>query len=165
MIGYLVKMSNIDTTYRLAVFSRNYREHLEAARAIGGREPSEPVVLRGNKKWSAAEQELGRVGAMPIYFSPVGSEGQVEYVAELCGILFDPEQGSPEANDWLARAARSTVDEGLWNPPAKMLYAIRGCRNLRHPFPMTALKLRTGKHIDEGFQYSYALVRAIDGPD
>lgn len=90
---------------------------------------------------------------------------QTEWTNNRGKVMFDPEQGSPETNDWLARAARSTVDEGLWDPPAKMLYAIRGCRTLKHPFPMTALKLRTGKHIDQGFQYSYALVRAIDDPD
>lgn len=158
-------MNRVDDTHGLAVFSRNYGQHLEAARAIGNRDPIEPVVFRANKKWAAAEQELGRVGAMPIYFSPVGSEGQVEYIAELCGILFEPAEGSPETDSWLARVAPSTADEGLWDPPAKMLYAIRACRRLKHPFPMTTLRLRTGKQIDAGFQYSYAIVAAIDNLD
>jgi hypothetical protein len=42
-----------------------------------------------------------------------------------------------------------------------MLYAIRACRKLSDPFPMTTLKLRSGKPIDPGFQYSYAGLRGV----
>ena len=147
----------------MAVFSRNHPDYLKEAETIGTRDPSERIVFRARAKWATAEREIGRLGALPIYLAAVGGAGQVEYRAELCEVLLDPVEGSPEAAKWLARVLPSTKSEGLWDPPVSTLYAIRDCRRLRHPFPITRLvKLSDEKPISADYGYSYAVVRAID---
>jgi hypothetical protein len=147
----------------VAVFSRNHRMYLDEAVTIGTRDPSVSIVFRARARWRTAEREIGRLGALPIYLAAVGAEGQVEYAAELSEVLLDPVEGSPEAAKWLARVLPATASEGLWDPPVRTLYAMRACRLLGQPFPITRLvKMKDGKPISPDFGYSYAIVRAID---
>lgn len=155
-----VKLNSVDN---VAVFSRNHGRYLEEARTKGTRDPRERIVFRAKARWATAERQIGRLGPLPIYLAAIGAAGKVEYVAELCDVLLDPAQGSPEAEGWLADVLPSTVSEGLWDPPASTLYAIRACRMLNQPFPITTLvKLSDGKPISADYGYSYAIVRAID---
>jgi hypothetical protein len=147
----------------VAVFSRNHGRYLEEAATIGERDPSERIVFRARAKWATAERGVGRLGPLPIYLTAVGAAGEVEYVAELCDVLLDPVPGSPEAKEWLADVLPVTASEGLWDPPVKTLYAIRACRRLKQPFPITRLvKLSDRKPISADYGYSYAIVQAID---
>jgi hypothetical protein len=83
-------------------------------------------------------------------------------VAELCDVLLNPVPGTAEAEKWLDDALPSTASEGLWDPPVKTLYAMRACRMLKQPFPITKLvKLSDGKPISADYGYSYSIVRAI----
>jgi hypothetical protein len=146
----------------VAVFSRNHGRYLEEAATIGERDPSERIVFRARAKWATAERQIGRLGQLPIYLAAVGAAGEVEYLAELCDVLLDPVPGSPEAKEWLADVLPVTASEGLWDPPVKTLYAIRACRTLKQPLPITRLvKLLDGKPISADYGYSYAIVQAI----
>jgi hypothetical protein len=157
-------MSSRAVTDRVAVFSRNHREYLDEATAVAKRDPSKRIVFRSRDGWATAGREVARVGPVAIYFSAAGAEGQVEYAAELCGVLRGPLKGSPETEKWLSQALPSTLAEGLWEPPAATLYAIRNCRKLRHPFPMTRLiKVSDQKPISPNYGYSYSVVRALRG--
>src|SRR5262245_10242050 len=130
----------------VAVFSRNHLMYLDEACEKGAKNPSERIVFRATVTWAKAEKELDRLGPLPIYLAPIGGVGDVEYVAELCGVLLKPVPGSPQAKKWLADVLPSTASEGLWHPTVNTLYAIRACRMLRQPFPMTRLvKLSDGK--------------------
>jgi hypothetical protein len=141
----------------LAVFSRNHRPYLEEAAA---RSPKTPTVFRARATWATAERAVARFGVLPIYFAPVGAEGQVEYVADLCGVLLNPVERSQEAAKWLSRVRPATASEGLWDPPVETLYEIRACRVLAKPFPMTKLvKASDGKPISPNYGYSYSVVR------
>jgi hypothetical protein len=78
-------------------------------------------------------------------------------------VLLDPVPDSPEAKKWLADVLPETASEELWDPPVSTLYAIRGCRKLRQPFPITRLvKLSDRKPISADYGYCYAIVQAID---
>ena len=147
----------------MAFFARNYPEYLEEAKTIGARDPSKRIVFRSKSRWASADRHLGRLGALPIYLSANGAEGEVEYRAELCDVLLDPVPGSPKAERWLTDVLASTDYEKLWDESVTTLYAIRGCQMLSQPFPITRLiKLSNGEPISADFKYSYAIVRAID---
>jgi hypothetical protein len=147
----------------VAVFSRNHGVYLEEACEKGTEDPSERIVFRAKAKWATAERQIARLGPLPIYLAPIGGVGNIEYVAELCDVLLDPVPGSPEAEKWLDDVLPSTASEGLWHPPVSTLYAIRACRMLKQPFPMTRLvKLSDGKPISADYGYSYSIVRAVD---
>jgi hypothetical protein len=147
----------------VAVFSRNHGIYLEEACEKGAADPSERIVFRARAKWVTAERQIGRNGPLPIYLAPIDGVGNVEYVAELCDVLLDPVPGSPEAEKWLDDVLPSTASEGLWDPPVKTLYAMRACRMLKQPFPITRLvKLSDGKHISADYGYSYSIVLALD---
>jgi hypothetical protein len=152
-----------ETLQRVAVFSRNHRAYLDEAVRIGAQSPNDEIVFRARAKWATADKAVSRSGVIPIYYSAVGSEGQVEYAAELCGVLINPVEGSPEESRWLSRVLPATASEGLWNPPARTLYEIRNCRALAQPFPITRLaKASDGKPISADYGYSYCVVRAVD---
>jgi hypothetical protein len=92
----------------------------------------------------------------------IGGAGEIEYVAELCDGQLQPRRGDPKTETLLARALKSTKDEGLWEKygeTVETLYAIRGCRKLPNPFPLTSLvKLSDGHPMSADYGYSYALV-------
>ena len=145
------------------MFSRNHRAYLDEAVRIGAQSPNDQIVFRARAKWATADKAVSRSGVIPIYYSAVGSEGQVEYAAELWGVLINPVEGSPEASMWLSRVLPATASEGLWDPPARTLYEIRNCRALAQPFPITRLvKASDGKPISADYGYSYSVVRAVD---
>jgi len=156
----LPRLNGVDIPNDVAVFSRNHRHYLEEAAT---RDSSAPIVFRAAARWATAEREISKLGALPIYLAAVGAAGQVEYAAALCGVLLDPVEGSSEAEKWLARVLSSTASEGLWDQSVKTLYAMRACRMLKQPFPITRLvKLADGKPISADYGYSYAIVRPID---
>jgi hypothetical protein len=150
----------------VAVFARNHREYLDEA---ASRDPSVTTVFRAKAAWTTAERAVSKAGSIPIYLAAVGGAGKVEYAAELCGVLLDPVKGAPETDKWLSRVLPSTASEGLWEEddrPVITLYAIRACRKLKKPFPMTKLvKLSDRKPISANYGYSYSVVRAIARTD
>jgi hypothetical protein len=145
----------------IAVFTRNHRRYLDKAVAISARNPTEMIVFRARTRWATALRELAAGGAMPIYMSRIGSEGMVEYVADLCDGELDPSPGDRRTETLLAQVLADTKEEGLWEEYGGVgtLYAIRACRRLEEPFPITSLvKVSNGKPISADYGYSYSIV-------
>lgn len=150
----------------VAVFARNHRSYLDEATKISARDPRATITFRARSTWATAERAMPLGGSLPIYMAAVGGAGQVEYEAELCRVQLDPQWGVPETEALLGDELPMTKasGEGLWEeggkPTVRTLYAIRACRKLRTPFPMTSLtKLRDGKPISADYGYSYCVVR------
>ena len=103
---------------------------------------------------------------MPIYVAPIGSEGLVEYVAELHELHLRPEYGQARTTELLRKSLPSTSDEGLWekyDKTVRTLYAMSNCRKLVLPVSMTGLiKVSDDKPISKDYGYSYSLVYATD---
>jgi hypothetical protein len=154
----------------IAVFARNHRPYLESAAAVAKNEPSRLITFRSAKRWSAARDALDEQVTMDVFFSPVGSDGVVEYHAILKGLNLDPSPEDPETARSLEQALPETASEGLWNTKpqqVKTLYTISHCRKLKVPFSMVRLrKASDGQPISGKFGYSYALVHAdVRGAD
>jgi len=146
----------------VAVFTRNHRKYLDEAANASAKEPNVPIVFRARSKWATALRKVPAGGSLPIYMAAIGGTGEIEYGAELCDGRLEPSRGDPKTEALLASVLKSTKDEGLWEKSGKTaetLYAIRRCRKLHKPFPITNLvKLSDGQPISANYGYSYAIV-------
>lgn len=158
-------MTRRSNSQDVAVFTRNHRAYVEDAARLSAKSPDEMIVFRAWTKWLTASRELPSGGSLPIYMATVGGNGDVEYEAELCDVQLKPRRGNAKTERLLARVLKSTKNEGLWerseNGIAKTLYAIRRCRKLPKPFPMTSLvKVSDGERISADYGYSYCVVHS-----
>src|ERR1700747_823366 len=98
---------------KIAVFTRNYREHLDEACAISGRDPARLIPFRGVLRWTSAAQVLRRRSAIPVYFAVVGAGPLIQYAAQLEQVVPDPRRSQPETDRLLRLSTSTTRDEGL----------------------------------------------------
>ena len=79
---------------QIAVFTRNHSQWLEEAVRISKHNPNATITFRARSEmgYRLARDSCGRM--LPIYIAAVGSEGIVEYVAELCDGQLDPRRGN-----------------------------------------------------------------------
>lgn len=154
--------SKIKNSKKIAVFTRNHREYLEAAASRNEVRPERFTTFRSALRWANAHLANTEHGAITIYFTPVGGDQGIEYEAILHQIYLDPVAGNTDTQEVLASQLESTHEEGLWEQyekPIKTLYVISHCRRLEKPFPISALiKVTDNKPISENYGYSYSLV-------
>lgn len=138
-----------------AVFARNYGVHLEGAAAL----PAEQLAtFRSQTRWVSAAKAVAEEGSIPIYFAS-GDGSEVRYQADLVAVRIDPEPG----DELLQHSVASTEGEELWDNKVRTLYAIKGCRPVEPPFPMTRLiKVSDGLPIDPNFRRSYVNVFEVE---
>lgn len=155
--------SKIKQHSNIAVLSRNYREHLEAAE---GHHSSRLITFRSLKVWRSAEEVLKKGVPIPIYFIPVNdtrtgeSSTYVEYVATLQEVILNPDKDSEKTRKLLEECVGTTEEEGFWDG-TKTLYRISNCRELKEGerVELTELKkLSDDNYVSKDFGYSYALV-------
>jgi hypothetical protein len=149
----------------VAIFTRNYRKHVEEAATLSASDPKRRIVFRARAKWVSALDALGKKKPRELYIAPVGGDGMVEYVADLYDVLLEPQRGQPLTEELLKLTTASTAGEGLWEhykgPNVQTLYVV--LRKLKQPFPMTKLvKISDNKPIKENYGYSYCLVCTHD---
>lgn len=151
------KPARASKDHDLAVFSRNYRQHLEAAAECR----EQVTTFRSQALWSRAAAALAAHGPRAIYFCVADGGPQVEYVAEIVEMDVTPERASERTERLLAATAPTAkAEEPLWNGKAKTLYAVRNCRRLKAPFAFTELILLDAKRpLDPNYGRGYALVR------
>ena len=138
----------------VAVFTRNWQHYLEQARALSQRNHRRIIVFRSRSKWATAHREIPAGGSLPVYIAVNRGPGVAKYQAELCDVLIKPGRKNPRTRALLASVLKKTRHEDLWEKtkkgPVKTLYAIRACRRLPRPSPITSLvKLSDGKPISE----------------
>ena len=81
---------------KLAVFTRNYKDHLSEAFRASSAEPERLIPFRGVLRWSSAAQALQQHCPIDIYFAVVDSGSGVQYAAKLQRVILDPQRGQPE---------------------------------------------------------------------
>jgi hypothetical protein len=149
---------------KLAVFTRNYKDHLGEAFRVSSAEPDRLIPFRGVLRWSSAAQALQQHCPIDIYFAIVDSGPDVQYSAKLQRVIIDPQRGQPETEQLLALSTSTTCNEGLWETtgkPAGTLYAINHLERVPQSFPMTELiKISNDQPISADYGYSYTLVYA-----
>jgi hypothetical protein len=149
---------------KLAVFTRNYKDHLDEAFRVSSAEPERLIPFRGVLRWSSAAQALQQHSPIDIYFAVVDSGSDVQYAAKLQRVIVDPQRGQPETEQLLDLSTSTTRDEGLWEntgKPAGTLYAINHLERVTQPFSMTELiKVSDDKPISPDYGYSYTLIYA-----
>ena len=163
--GALVDVFGNPLRCGFAVFTRNHRRHLEEAAIACAADPERKVAFRSAKRWVSAAEAVAFGVVVPVYVAAVGGSG-VEYEAELVDIQLDPHEGDPTTKRILALDTVSTQGEQLWptHPRGKTvstLYVLKGVRSVT-PFPISQLRKATGGRLDEGYHYSYALVKPRD---
>jgi hypothetical protein len=153
---------------KLAVFTRNHEKHLANAAHQSAEQSERLIPLRARSRWSSAAEAIERSKTIPVYFAVVDSGPLVQYVADLCRVIVDPQRGQPETDYLLGLSElpnSSTIGEGLWETsrkPARTLYAVSHVRKLQQPFPMTELiKLTDDKPISSKYGYSYTMVYSL----
>lgn len=140
----------------LAVFCRNHPEYLIRAEAL-----SRVVTFRASQRWASAARRLQQDGPRPIYFAAIGEGQDIAYVAELVDLELDPTDADVRTRHLLDLCLEATKGEGLWDGRVKTLYAIRNCRSQHIPLARL-VKISDGQPISPLFNYSYALVHAIE---
>ncbi len=151
----------------IAVFARNHSEYLKEAVSLCQADASRRVTLRAANKWKAAADAVSAGSSIPIYFSAIGSDGVVEYAAELTDVQIYPSRGDQTTEALLALCGTLTVSEGLWEGSKSgkrvtTLFAISGCRRLVLPVPLTALiKISDGTPISASYSRAYVLVEPL----
>jgi hypothetical protein len=149
---------------KLAVFTRNHKEHLDEALRVSTAEPDRLIPFRGVSRWSSASQALQQHSPIDIYFAVVDSGSLVRCAAKLQRVIVDPQRGQPETEQLLDLSTSTTREEGLWEDtgkPAGTLYAIDHLERVPQPFPMTDLiKVSNDQPISPDYGYSYTLVYA-----
>jgi hypothetical protein len=98
---------------KLAVFTRNYKRHLDEAFDLSSAEPERLIPFRGGKRWSSAAQALQEQSPIDIYFAVVDSGSDVQYAAKLKRVIVDPQRGQTETEQLLDLSTSTTCDEGL----------------------------------------------------
>lgn len=149
---------------KLAVFTRNHKEHLDEAFRVSSAEPDRLIPFRGVRRWSSAAEALQKQSPIDIYFAVVDSGALIQYVAKLQRVIVDPQRGQPETEKLLDSSTFTTRDEGLWEndgKPAGTLYAVNHLERVPRPFAMTELiKVSDDQPISPDYGYSYTLVYA-----
>ncbi|HNR69590.1 MAG TPA: HNH endonuclease [bacterium] len=158
--------TTVKDTSDIAIFARNHRDYLEAAVARNENDPSRFTTFRARSKWKKAQSVLKTDGPLLIYFVPVGSTGDVEYLATLHNIQLNPQRGNKVTETFLGFALEDsevphTSNEGLWEQfekPALTLYVISHCKRTK-PFHFSELiKHSDDTPISPDFGYSYCIV-------
>lgn len=98
----------------MAIFTRNQRHHVEQAVSLSASDPSRQITFRARSKWVSVLDALNKKKPRDLYISPIGSDGMVEYVADLHLVQLDPQRGQPMTEKLLKLTTESTADEGLW---------------------------------------------------
>jgi hypothetical protein len=141
------------------VFARNHRQYLQYAADVGRVDPRRLVTFRSSRRWVSAARLLERAKALPVYFATVNGKPRVVFEGTLRRVLVDPADHPREAKRLLQLVPPETEEEGLWDGSVGTLYAISACHSVK-PFSISGLTKRDGKPIDEGFNYSYAVVES-----
>ena len=98
---------------KLAIFTRNHKEHLEEAFRVSSTEPDRFIPFRGVLRWSSAAEALQKQSFIDIYFAVVDSGSLIQYVAKLQRVIVDPQRGQPKTEKLLDLSTSTTRDEGL----------------------------------------------------
>ncbi len=145
--------------HRRAVFTRNYKEHLEEAC-----KRKEPTAFQSKKKWSGAQRWLKKQGTLKVYIAPVDSpksgpkimyEGTVKEIALV--------ESAPEATvkKLLAARGEETRKEELWK---KTVYLLSDCCEIPAT-PLSALrKAKDGTNLSDDYNYSYSIILERGAP-
>jgi hypothetical protein len=153
-------MSDDCKTYRdreVAVFTRNHKCYLEEAMEIAEKYPRKSITFRAATRWTSAAKHLKTRSPLELYIAAIGSEGLVEFVADLHQIHLDLSDEA-RTKELLKDVLTSTAGEGMWSD-GRTLYALRNCRKLSRPFSMTELvKVSDKKRLSEDYSYSYSVV-------
>lgn len=137
------------------VFARNHRLYLENAAEIGRLNPSRLVTFRSRDRWRTALDLVIDHGEVPIYFAVKDEGASIRFKARLRRIVLEPRSKDPETKR-LLKWGVAPAKELLWGGNVKTLYAISGCYELPHSFPMTHLKKwNGGEPIAANYKYSY----------
>ena len=153
--------SKIKRVKDIAIFTRNYEEHLQNAIEDCRNDPRKTVFFRSNVNWKSARNVIEEHGSIPLYIVPVG-EKVIKYVAQLEAV-HDPSELSDEAIR--EKSVESVKHEGRWEGNLRTIYEISQCRELPESkrVPFTHLrKLKDEQPLSADFGYSYAVVYAIE---
>ncbi len=152
-------------TRHIAVFTRNYEQHLVSAAERSRTDPNKPILFRSSLRWVTAAQVAKPETPIPIYFVPVKSEdGLITYGARLIEARLDVNSFTEDKIRDLS--VDTTKQEGFWEVDGKKrvqtFYLITHCRRLEpsERFPFIRLrKYSDGEPIAENYGYSYVLVQ------
>ena len=162
-IGSLVDVVGKRLRCGFGVFTRNHLQHLEEAAALCAADPERWVTFRSAKGWVSASRALALGFYVPVYIAVVGGSG-IEFEAELVDTQLNPREGDPVTKRLLAFDTASTKGEKLWparsreRKGVRTLYVLKGVRRVS-PFPISTLTKAKGGRLDDGYRYSYALVK------
>jgi hypothetical protein len=145
-----------------AVFTKNYKAHLQAAADIAATDGSQLVTFRSSRSWSEAQRLLAKSGpgTLPVLFAVADDSPRVQYRAWLHEVVLSPRPDDPRSQELLRLRPTTTTHEDPWATNTKTLYAVSGCRKLEEPIPYREL-IKLGDHLplSDEFKYSYSLVR------
>ena len=103
---------------KLAVFTRNYKDHLGEAFRVSSAEPERLIPFRGVSRWSSAAQALQQHCPIDIYFAVVDSGSHVQYAAKLLRVIVDPQRGQPETEQLLDLSTPRPATKDFGRPRA-----------------------------------------------
>lgn len=149
----------------VAVFTRNYEQHLARAVERCQTDPHCQVLFRSAKAWATPAKMATQNNPIPIYFVPVDSkEKLITYVARLVRVELDPQRVADDEIRELS--VETTQGEGRWGeegkPSVQTFYFITRCRKLNssEQIPFTELRKDSdGEPIAENYGYSYVVVQ------